>query len=355
VHKTLSKRAVLVTSAVILGLVNPIWPLAQENAPQGGPAGEEWVPPPADAPQPQPDISTLTPRPMWIEMVKEGLYFIRGPLNWCTPGGACSEQWGDDGVVHEPGDVAVRVTDDGVILVDAKFADNVEDVLRLVSSVTDQPVRYVLTTHHHGDHNGGIGEMMERGIEVISQDNLREAYDRVTRREGDSPRVTFGDFGAIYLGNTKVEMHHLVNSHTDGDTVVYFPDLKVVHTGDVVIDGMPHIDYPEGGSAAGWVDAVYDILKLDFDTAIPGHGRLLTKDEVREYAHKMETMNERMKDIVRRGVPKEQAFDELQLEDIGWAGTVSTGTFRQLDVSSYYDEMAAILAAEDTITREAQQ
>ena len=75
---------------------------------------------PAAAVEPQKPYGELTPRPMWIEKVKDGLYVVRGPLGICigpcVPGGLTP-----DGVLHEPGDVAVRVTPEGLILVDTKY------------------------------------------------------------------------------------------------------------------------------------------------------------------------------------------------------------------------------------------
>jgi cyclase len=298
----------------------------------------------AKAVEPQKPYGELTPRPMWIEKVRDGLYMIRGPLGICmgpcVPGGLTP-----DGVLHEPGDVAVRVTPEGVIIVDNKFAPNVPEVLALIKTVTDKPVKYVLNSHYHQDHVGGNGEMIKYGATVVANDALRDAYDR-TKREGASPQVTFGHYGAIYLGGVKVEMHHFRNGHTRGDTFVYFPDLKVVHTGDVVVEGMPHFDYTDGGSAVGWVEEIYDLLKLDFDWAIPGHGRLLTKDEVRQYVKNVEIMNARMKELVRQNVGKEQAGKLLKLDDLGWAKSASTSTFMARDIPGYYDEMAAVLAAE---------
>ena len=81
-------------------------------------------------------------------------------------------------------------------------------------------------------------------------------------------------------------------------------------------------------------------LQYDFDTVIPGHGRILTKADVRAYIPKFETMNKRMADLVKRRVPKDQLQQQLKLDDLGWARTVSTGTFRR-SLAQYYDEMAA--------------
>jgi cyclase len=298
----------------------------------------------ASAVEPQKSYGELTPRPMWIEKVKDGLYVVRGPLGVCM-GPCVPNSLTPDGVLHEPGDVAVRITPAGVIMVDDKFARDVPELLRLIKTVTNQPVKYVLNSHYHQDHVGGDGEMIKYGATLVVNDELRAAYDR-TKKTGDSPQVTFGAYGAIELGGVKVEMHHFRNGHTRGDTFVYFPDLKVVHTGDVVVEGMPHFDYTDGGSAIGWVEEIYDVLKLDFDYAIPGHGRLLTKDEVRQYVKNVEIMNARMKDLVRQGVPVAEAGKRLKLDDLGWAKSASTSTFMAGDVPGYYAEMGAVLAAE---------
>ena len=300
--------------------------------------------PAARAVEPQKPYSEMTPRPMWIEKVKDGLYVVRGPLGICM-GPCVPNSLTPDGVLHEPGDVAVRVTPAGVIMVDDKFAPNVPEVLRLIKTVTDQPVKYVLNSHYHADHVGGDGEMIKYGATLVVNDALRAAYDR-TKKEGDSPQVTFADYGEIHLGGVTVQMHHFGHGHTLGDTFVYFPDLKVVHTGDVVVEGMPHIDYNDGGSAVGWVNEIYDVLKLDFDWAIPGHGRLLTKDEVRQYVKNVEIMNARMKELVRQGVGPDRAKQLLKLDDLGWAKSASTSTFMAGDIPGYYAEMAAVLAAE---------
>ena len=298
---------------------------------------------PAAAVEPQKPYAELGTRPMWIEPVKPGLYVVRGAIGVCM--GPCAPNAVLDGALHEPGDVAVRVTPEGVIMVDTKFERDVPEVLRLIRTVTDQPVKYVLSSHYHGDHNGGLSEMIRRGAIAVSNEDLRAAYAR-TNPNAPASQVTFGDYGAIHLGGATVEMYNFRGGHTRGDTFVYFPDLKVVHTGDVVIEGMPYIDYKDGGSAIGWVREIYDVLKLDFDWAIPGHGRLLTRDEVLDYVRKVEIMNARMKDLVRQGVPAAESAKRLKLDDLGWDKSASTSTFMANDFPAYYDEMAAVLAAE---------
>lgn len=298
------------------------------------------------AAQPAPTTVVQTaPRPMWIERVKDGLYLIRGPIDancmlGCKPG-----QTGD-GVLHEPGTVLARVTPEGVVLVDAKFPQNVPEILALVRSVTDQPIKYLINSHYHPDHTGGDGEMLKRGIELIQQRDLWRSYE-AKKLGGATAHISFDDAFALHLGGVEVDaLHFEPTGHTRGDTFIYFPDLKTVHMGDLVIRGMPHIDYTDGGSAVGFVKAIYQLLKLDFDVAIPGHGQPMNREDIRQYAAKVETMNARMKDAVRRGVPVERVVPELGLEDLGWAHSASTTNFLTNDVRGYYAEMAAVLAAE---------
>src|SRR3954468_2840443 len=112
----------------------------------------------AEPQQPQKPYSELTPRPMWAEKVKEGLFVIRGPLGPCLPMPcpAVATPVNPDGLLHEPGDVVVRVTPEGLILVDTKFAYNIPELLEVIRSISDKPIKYVLASHYHGDHNGGI-------------------------------------------------------------------------------------------------------------------------------------------------------------------------------------------------------
>jgi cyclase len=281
--------------------------------------------------------SRLTSAPMRAEQVKPGLYVIRGPFDPCAPGG-CNGRNTDDGLLHEPGDVAVRVTSEGAIVVDDKFVQNVPDVLSRVKSVTTQPIRYLLNSHHHADHIGGNGAVMDVGIEIVAHRNIRENIIR--NKQPGPPRLTFTDEEDIHLGDVEVRMLYFGRGHTNGDTVIFFPDLRTVHTGDLVIDGMPVIDYDNGGSALEFVATLEKIMALDFDTVIPGHGRVLTRDDVRAYIPKLKMMNDRMRDLARRKVPDDQLAAQLKLDDIGWAHTVSTSTFMR-SIVRYRDEVAA--------------
>ena len=289
------------------------------------------------------DVEVLAAGPTRVERVKDGLYVIRGPFvpcgtRGCRPGGA------DDGLIHEPGDVAARVTPEGVILVDDKYPENLTDVLAALRSVTTQPIRYLLNSHHHGDHVSGNVNLAALGIDIIAHRRIRENFLRL--KQPGEPTVTFDDRTAIYLGGVEVRLLWLGRGHTNGDTVIHFPDLRAIHMGDLVIDGMPVIDYAGGGSALAFVKTIDNLLALDFDTAIPGHGKVMTKPEVQAYRNRFETMNQRMRELIKKGVPKEQLKTlaqvraQLRLAELGWDNSVST-TASLGSFSQYYDELAA--------------
>ena len=279
---------------------------------------------------------TKPAKPMQIEKVKDGLYVIRGPFNPCAPNG-CGGGYGDDGLLHEAGDVAVRVTSEGLILVDDKYQNNVADVLEKVKSVSAMPIKYLLNTHHHTDHAGGDATFINM-TEIIAHRNVRENFLR--NKQPGAPRVTFNDQASVFLGGVEVRAYYFGRGHTNGDAVIYFPDLKVIHSGDLITEGMPVMDYNNGASAIEWVTVLDKILALDFDVVIPGHGALLTKERIRSDRQKLVTMNQRMAEFSRKGVPLEQVFDALKLADLGWDHTVSTVAFKG-GLKGYYEEMKA--------------
>ena len=252
---------------------------------------------------------TLTPAQqarLQITPVKDGLYIIPGF------GGSLSG-----------GNVAVRVTDDGVILVDDKFPYSFDEITRQVTRVTSQPIRYVLNTHHHGDHAGSNADFM-RTAQLIGHQNARANMMR--NGQTGAPPVVFSDQAAVFLGDAEVQAHHVGRGHTNGDAVIYFPDLRTIHTGDLVLWGerldgstlSPFIDYANGGSGTEWVATLDRMLELDFDTVIPGHGPILSRSEVEIFRGKFETLIERMTDLVDAGVSQAAIAERLEIDDLNW-------------------------------------
>ena len=253
---------------------------------------------------------------------KNGLYLIPGL---------------DGGVTG--GNVAVRVTNGGVILVDNKFPHSFEMITTEVRKITSLPIKYVLDTHHHADHSGSNADFMAIG-EVIAHKNARGNI--VRNNQPGAPRIVYSDETSIFLGGVEAQAHHFGRGHTNGDSVIYFPDLKTVHTGDLFIWGQrsdgstlsPFMDYGNGGSGLEWTATLDGLLELDFDTVIPGHGPILTKDEVRTFRGRMQTLQDRMRAAIADGVSRDDVPNRVDTSDLDWP-------FRPAALQAFYDEVVA--------------
>jgi cyclase len=221
----------------------------------------------------------------------------------------------------------IRITNDGVILVDGKLPgdQNYSGLIDQIKTVTDKPVKFVIVTHHHADHTGNNAKFLAAGAQIVAHANLAKNLETYQSPNFDAhaamPSITYDKEYVVRLGGAAVEVKHFGRSHTSGDSVVYFRDLKVVALSDALTTGGqgPLIDYAGGGSALEWKKVFEEILKLDFDAAIPGNGPVLTKSDVQAYAAKFNTVIDRATELVRKGVPKEQLLMQLKTDDIGWA------------------------------------
>ena len=249
-------------------------------------------------------------QPLQIEKVKDDLYNISG----------------------SGGNVAAYLTNEGVILIDDKFPQNTPEILAKVKSVSDKAVRYVVNTHHHGDHTGGNANLLG-STEIIGHRNNRANI--VEKNQPGAQRITFSDEMAVHLGGKEVRAHYFGRGHTNGDVVVYFPAHKTIHTGDLFVGGAPFIDYSSGGSAVDWVKTIDGILQWDFETVIPGHGPVMKREDLIAFRGKIDTLTKRMSEIKRKGTSKADAAKVLNLDDLGWK---VAGLFER-SVPGLYDEV----------------
>ncbi len=213
------------------------------------------------------------------------------------------------------GNVAVYITSEGVVLVDDKFDYDYNDIVDKVKSVTNQPIKYVLNTHHHGDHTGSNAKLLPMA-EIISHVNARKNI--VDGKQPGAPRVTFTQEEDLFLGGKEVRARYFGRGHTNGDVMIYFPALKVLHTGDLMAGASPLIDYAGGGSLIEWTATLDQALKMDFDTVIPGHGPIAKKADLLAYRNNVEKLQTRVSGLIRQGAAKEE-IAKVMTSEYGWA------------------------------------
>lgn len=212
------------------------------------------------------------------------------------------------------GNVAVYLTNEGAIVVDDKFERNYDDIMANIKKVTDKPVKYVLNTHHHGDHTGSNGKMIAQA-EIVAHRNVRVNMEK--GKQAGPPRITYTTDAQVYLGGKEVQLHYYGRSHTNGDSVIYFPALRTVHMGDMFVQGAPLIDYANGGSIVDWTNSLDGALKLDFDTAIPGHGPIMKKADVQKWRDGIAAMRTKVSQMIKSGSTQD-AVGKTLASDFGW-------------------------------------
>ncbi len=236
------------------------------------------------------------PAQLTINKVKDGLYEIEG-----------------DG-----GNVAVLVTSEGVILVDDKYERDHDQIMDRIKSVTPQPVKYVFSTHYHEDHSGGNAKFLPTS-EIISTRNARTNILEHKQSNGSPDtkpaRVVFTDETSVFLGGREVRAHYFGRGHTNGDAVIYFPELRTIHTGDLMAGTSPLIDYPGGGSLAEWGKTLSNAMAAwDFDTVIPGHGAVTNKAGLTTYRDNVEKLKARATALIREGKSQDDLAKAMTAE-----------------------------------------
>jgi glyoxylase-like metal-dependent hydrolase (beta-lactamase superfamily II) len=215
------------------------------------------------------------------------------------------------------GNVTIAVGTDGVIMVDAQFAPMHNNLKAAIAKVTNQPVKYLINTHYHGDHTGGNAAFAKEGAIIVAHQNLK---DRLANPPAGAngqtpaaappealPKQMYTDKTTVSTGGRTAQLTHIA-AHTDTDTVVYFPDANVLAVGDT---GGPN-RYPNialGGSIAGMISGVDTYLKIgNAQTKIvPGHGPLSTKADFQAYHDMLVKMRDRVAKLKSEGKSADQA------------------------------------------------
>lgn len=219
------------------------------------------------------------------------------------------------------GNIGLIVGDDRVAMIDDSMAPLAPRLLDTIGELTGRPIEFMVNTHVHGDHLGGNATFAGDGTVIFAHDNIRKrllADPTPAGGEAGLPVITFADGVTFHLGGIEARVFHLPSAHTDGDAVIYFPKANVLHTGDVMFNGMfPYIDLDNGGSVAGYIDAQKKLLPLvDGATRIiPGHGNLANRDDLRRNLDVLIDGRERVKKLVDQGMSADDIVAANPLAD----------------------------------------
>jgi glyoxylase-like metal-dependent hydrolase (beta-lactamase superfamily II) len=255
----------------------------------------------------QPPAAPAGPKVIDIEKLRDNLYVLTSS----TPGNPAT---------FSGGNVAVFITDGGVTLVDTKLAGWGQAVLDKVKSVTDKPVTRIINTHTHGDHTGNDG-FFGANVEIVAHENTKANMAKMPAFQGDNakflPAKTYQDKMSLGSGKDTIDLYYFGKGHTNGDTFIVFPALRVLHTGDMWAwkDG-PFCDRTNGGTC---VDLPRTLQKAiagikNVDTVIPGHSPMATPKDLQEFQRFTADLTAHAVNQMKAGKTVDEAFASFKVD-----------------------------------------
>jgi glyoxylase-like metal-dependent hydrolase (beta-lactamase superfamily II) len=210
------------------------------------------------------------------------------------------------------GNIGVSIGDDGVFVIDDDIAPLTPKVIAAIGALTDRPVDFLINTHWHSDHTGANQALAVGGAVIVAHDNVRVrmAADGPKQSPKDAlPVITFSDNVTFHFNGLEIFASHPANAHTDGDAVIQFIGLDIIHSGDIMFNGLfPFIDLDSGGSIDGYITALEALEQMvGPDTVIiSGHGPIANKADVNAKLAMLKDSRDIVSKLIEEGMTLEQ-------------------------------------------------
>ena len=204
------------------------------------------------------------------------------------------------------------ITPQGVIVTDPISSDAAAWLKAKIKTLTDQSVRYVIYSHHHNDHITGGHAFADTAL-FVSHAAARPRILQAADPEVPTPDVTFTDRMSIDLGGKHVELIYTGRNHSDNSLVVLLPQDRLLFAVDFIpVETVAYRALPDGYPDE-WIDSLKKVEDLDFDTLVPGHGKIGTKEHVHLFREYLQDLRAAVREQVQQGASLEEAKQHLQL------------------------------------------
>jgi cyclase len=298
------------------------------------------------------------------------------------------------------GNIGVFITDEGVLVVDDNYyrqrrngqtVEMAEAVVAEIKKLTSRPIRFVINTHHHGDHAGG-NPVFAKFATIYAQKNVRarlvsgyqnavkNAPGAVAKAEQEvagagtandqkrmaqaqeqlaaarmnlqaaqsfdplqaAPTVTYDGELIFHIGGEEIHLYHPSRAHTDGDSLVHFKNANIALWGDAFANNwVPVIDAGAGGSSVEWLQFIDRGIQLvgENATMVPGHGAIAKASDVRRLRQYFTNLQDNVRKAIAAGKTREQAMDEITVP--AYASLPGGAARIRMNVAAVYDELRA--------------
>jgi cyclase len=257
------------------------------------------------------------------------------------------------------------VFEDYVLVFDANFPKEAGDVIEAIKKTTDKPIRYVLDSHHHGDHAYGNAVFAKAGATVVAQTNCakllringpKEFADAGKGKGGRKdvaesflkvPDLIFDEKLVFDDGKgQRAEMLFLGHAHTAGDAFLYLPKHKIICTGDACTNGP--FNYMGHSDSASWIRVLDRAQQLDINMVCPGHGPLAGKDVLGKQQRYFRELRQQVANGIEAGKEFEDIFKNLEMPwHKEWTGIDANS--RRDETRHVFDELTGRVTPADLV------
>jgi cyclase len=251
------------------------------------------------------------------------------------------------------GTIGVLVGPDGVFMVDTQFAPLSDKIAAAIKQITPQPIKFIVNTHVHGDHTGGDENFGKMGATIISREELRFRLAHPAPQANGQPGVPTAAVGlpkqtyrgqlTMHMNGEEVQLIAVPRAHTDGDTMVYFPGLDIIMTGDFYRSiQYPNVDRNNGGSLQGLIDGLGMVIgRAGPNTKIiPGHGPTVDRNAVVAHRDLVLAVRDRVAPLVAQGKSEDEVVAAKVTADLD-AKVQQVATTGERFVRQVYQELKA--------------
>jgi glyoxylase-like metal-dependent hydrolase (beta-lactamase superfamily II) len=251
------------------------------------------------------------------------------------------------------GTIGVLVGPDGVFMVDTQFAPLSDKIAAAIKQITPQPITFVVNTHVHGDHTGGDENFGKMGATIIAREELRFRLAHPAPQANGQPGVptpavglpkqTYRERLTLHMNGEDVQLIAVPRAHTDGDTMVYFPGLDIIMTGDFYRSiQYPNVDRNNGGSLQGLIDGLGMVIGRAGPTTkiIPGHGPTVDRSAVVAHRDLVLAVRDRVAPLVGQGKSEDEVVAAKVTADLD-SKVQQAGTTGERFVRQVYQELKA--------------
>lgn len=260
------------------------------------------------------------------------------------------------------GNTTVQIGHEAVVVVDTQTTTAGDELLAAIANLSSKPIRHIINTSADAEHTGGNEAVSRAGryvrlidtfdprgsrrdASVIAHVNVLGRMSSPTGTEAPAAAAAwpsdtyFTEEWALFVNGEAIQLIHVPEAHTDGDTIVFFRRSDVIATGDIYSTSRyPRFDAEQGGSVAGIVEGLNRILDIAIPgenqeggtVVIPGHGRLSDETEVANYRDMVTIVRDRVAAMVAAGMTIEQVqaarptsdYDGIYDEPNGWTAAM---------------------------------